>query len=210
MRVTHAVGSLALSLLFAAPQLAAQVDPPQQAANAGAPAAPQLATEVRVASGALQGKILTAGERLPLAAHSMTLLAGGKPLQTVVTAADGAYHTAPLQPGSYSLMVRDDLQLDLVVADGAPTKVLDILVPQVQKKTETSAQPQRLVPLDPKRDAAASGSGPVRKQATGIGTWAVIGAGLAVAVAIPTVASHRDKGPNPVSPVQPSNGGISR
>ena len=208
MRVTSAAGSFALSWMLAAPQLAAQANPPQPAANA---AAPQLATEVRVAPGALQGKILTAGERQPIAAHSMVLVAGGKPLQTVVTTADGAYHTAPLLPGAYSLMVRDDLQLDLVVADGAVTKQLDILVPKGAQLDQSSARPQRLVPQDPKGVPAAPGGAAPRRRDndTGVGIWGVIGAGLVVAVAIPVVAKDRDT-PNAVSPVQPQNGGIAR
>ena len=202
MRLSHAVGSFALSWMFAAPQLAAQANPPQPAANAAAPAAPQLATTVRVAPGALQGKILTVGQKQPIAAHSMTLVAGGKPQQTEVTAADGPYHTAPLLPGTYSLMVRDDLQLDLVVANGAPTKQLDILVPKSPQKTEISPRPQRLVPLEPQ-------GGSAKPAADGIGTWMVIGAGVVVAVAIPVIAAENDSSPA-VSPVQPGNGGITR
>jgi hypothetical protein len=206
MRVTQAVAPFALSWLLAAPQLAAQAQAnPPQPANAEAPAAPQLATEVRVAPGALQGKILTAGQQQPIAAHSMILVAGGKPLQTVVTAADGTWHTAALLPGAYSLMVRDDLQLDLVVADGAQTKELEILVPQVAQKT-----PQRLVPQDPKRvPAAPGGAAPRKKEKEGAGTWAVIGVGIGIAFAVPVVAADRDH-PPPVSPVQPLHGGPAR
>lgn len=213
MQLTHvAFGLLALSCLCGGPQLAAQTGP-APAAMTKAPAAPQLSTEVRVGPGALQGKLMTAAEHRPVGAHTMTLVdASGKPLQTVVTGADGVYHTSTLAPGSYSLMVRGDLQLDLVVADGAATRQLDILMPQEPQKPQISPRPQRLVPQDPAKVPAAPGGAAAATQlpaaaGLGTGTWALIGAGAAVAVAVPVVSSQRSSS-DAVSPVQPLNGRI--
>jgi hypothetical protein len=217
MQLTHvAFGLLALSCLCSGTQLAAQTKT-EPVANSQGPAAPQLSTEVRVGPGVLQGQILTATERKPVAEHSMTLMdASGKPLETVVTGADGVYHTRTLEPGAYSLMVRNDLQLDLVVAKDAATRQLDILMPQQPQsppKTQISPRPQRLVPQDPaKIPAAPGGAAPVTQvplAGLGTGTWALIGAGAAVAVAVPVIATQRGSS-NAVSPVQPLNGRIRR
>lgn len=203
------------------PQLAAQA--PAAPANTETPG-PTLATEVRLAPGALQGRVLAATSRQPLSAHAMTLVdASGKAVQQLVTGADGVYHTQPLQPGSYALQVRDDLRLDLTVAADGVTKALDILVPPQEPqdpKAQVSPRPtRRLVRQDPAKVPAAPGgaapaaTAPVQAAPVaagiGTGTWALIGAGAAAAIAVPVVAAQRSSS-HAVSPVEPLNGRIQR
>ena len=220
MQLTRlAFGLMALSFLCSSPQLAAQDKSPESPVNAPAPAAPKLTSEVRVAPGVLQGTLLSAKDRQPIGAHSMTLVDASGKAETITATKDGVYQTRKLAPGSYSLQVRSDLQLDLVVADGATTRQLDILVPQQSPAKQNPQQPQvsprptRLVPQDPSKvPAAPGGAAPVTQlPAAGLstGTWALIGAGATAAVAVPVVAAQRNSS-TPVSPVQPLNGQLGR
>ncbi len=153
---------------------------------------------VAIAPGALRGHVLANGTKKPVAEHAMTILDNtGKTVGTVKSAADGSYTTPELKAGAYSLIVRDDLRLDLTVAKDATVKSLDIVLPQ---GPAGRAQNPGQVPAAP-GGAATALPAPVATPGLGLGTWAVIGGGAAAAVAVPVVASNSGGGgsENPVS-----------
>ncbi len=189
--------------VFVAASITAQKAPADANAKRPQPAA-AIVQSVSVAPGALRGHILASGTKRPVAEHSFTLLDNaGKQVGELKSAADGTYTTPELKPGAYSLIVRDDLRLDLTVANDAKVTNLDIVLPQgptraVQDPSKVPAAPGGAAP-----GGAAPGAlpAPLGAPGLGVGTWAVIGGGAAAAVAVPVVASNSGGGgsENPVS-----------
>ncbi|GAB4143777.1 MAG: hypothetical protein Fur0037_11510 [Planctomycetota bacterium] len=218
-----AISALCAGVIFAQEQPGKASPPKAPPASAQAPSAQpapahamKFAAEVQVAPGPLTGRVLSAADRIPVGSHTMKLeSADSSTKETLVTQADGTYRTPALEAGSYSLRVRSDLLLNLVVTAGSRTRSLDILLPAAPEKAAAPASP---APADPSKVPAAPGGAapssllPAPEPAItglGTGTWVLIGAGAATAVAIPVVAAQR-RSSTPVSPVQPLNSGLAR
>lgn len=188
--IRTAAGWFVLAAGFASPVVLAQA--PTSTPTTNKVEEPAIVNAIQVAPGALQGRVLDATARQPISAHSMQVLdASGKKVEALVTDKDGGYRTAALQPGRYALVVRGDLQMDLLVTQASALKTVDILLPPEQQGPQQPAR--KLVPQDPKQVPAAPG-GAAPKQipvgGIGTGTWAMIGAGAAAAVAVPVVATQ--------------------
>jgi hypothetical protein len=143
--------------------------------------------QVRVAPGALCGRIVDSGTRRPIPAHAFALLDNtGEKIGDVTTTAEGTYTTPVLANGNYTLLVRNDLKLHLIVDANAKISNLDIVLPQGPKKL-----PQNPANLPAAPGGAAALPAPLGAPGLGAGAWAVVAGGAAAAaVAVPVVANN--------------------
>lgn len=192
--------------VFVAASITAQKAPADANAKRPQPAA-AIVQSVSVAPGALRGHILASGTKRPVAEHAFTLLDNaGKKVGELKSAADGTYTTPELKPGAYSLIVRNDLRLDLTVANDAKVTNLDIVLPQGPGR---SVQDPSKLPAAPGGAAPGALPAPLGAPGLGVGTWAVIGGGAVAAVAVPVVASNSGGGSSE-NPVSTSGLGVRR
>lgn len=203
---TGTITSLVLSLTLAA-NVAAQG---QAAGTLGQGAATQAKSlqQIHIATGALKGRILATGTRTPVADHSLQLFdSKGMSLGKISTDAAGMYATPELPVGNYTLEVQSGMRLGLTVDKLATIKTLDIVVPPAA--AAAPAPSAESAPNPPASSATTSASNaPVGQSVAGAaggglsgGTIALLGAGVAVAVAVPIgLESHGATSENPVSP----------
>jgi hypothetical protein len=178
------------------------------AKNATSPNQAQIVRQMRVATGQLNGRLLSNVSRQPVANSTFQLLDNtGKKVADIVTSAEGTYITPTLQKGSYTLALNENLKLHLAVDETAMVTQLDIVVPEptVGNWQNPGDLKQPALPQNPNAlPPAPGGSAPLSSAPAamggglGAGSWALITAGAAT-VAVPVVAARRSGKEKPIS-----------
>lgn len=176
--------------IAAAPASVSKTAPAATTGTTATTATPTIVQQVRVAPGHLGGHILNGITRRAVPGHAFELLdSNGAKAGSITTATDGTYTTPALKTGKYTLLVREDLRLNLAVDETATITSLDIVLPQGPAKKPMLQDPSRI-------PAAPGGAAPVlpppaplAAPGLGIGSWA-LAAGGAAAVAVPVVANN--------------------
>ena len=142
---------------------------PNLGAMGTAKAAPAAGTapSVFAKTGTLNGILVDQNSGKPIANNTLTVVdANGKTVASAVTDKDGKFSLPDLQPGEYRLVLGDEMELKLTVADNGTTNNLKIVVP---------SNGQGLAP------------GLIEGPATGAANWTYIAlAGLTAAILVPT------------------------
>lgn len=175
-----------------------------------------VAQQIKVAPGALRGRLLDSATRQPIAEREFQITDNsGRKLADVRTSAEGAYVLPKLGVGAYTLVLANDLKLNLAVDETATATQLDLMLPQGQgpkaKPNNPGATPQDPLSYPPAPGGAAPmlpTPAPVPVAGMGFGSWALVAGGAAI-VATPVVANNASGNSNE-RPISGSGLGVRR